>query len=142
MIRALTRLRNESRINGCVVRVAVWPDKPCTRGHMTSAAVLHIESNEAISHATCNVTPVLLALRRPPFQHLLLRQPPLRFIARPRPSHSCAPTVHPRLRSPWRLAHFLASRRLSALSVRRLARCSVHRTRDQEWDTSVSRHLQ
>ena len=46
MIRVLTRLRYESRNNQSVARVAVWPDEPCTRGHMTSAAVLHIESNE------------------------------------------------------------------------------------------------
>ena len=30
---------------------------------------------------------------------------------------------------------------LSAFSVRQLARYSVYRTRDKDWDTSVSRHL-
>ena len=159
----LTRLRYESRINRCVARLAVLPDEPCTRGHMTSAAVLHIESNEpnrrpfaskrnesrvgervrrtgryqsrqhAISHATC--CSHCAVLPRSPWRATATLHckaatlPFMCLLAPPAPTSKL-------------LVHSLALLRLSALSVRWFTGCPVHRTRDKEWDTSVSRNLQ
>ena len=146
MIRALTWLPYESRTNRYVARVAVWPDKACTRGHATTAAVLHIKSNEPNRRPFTSKKEQKLGERGDFSRHVQcrLRQPLLRFIARPRPSRSCAPTVHLRLRP----RHGPVTSALSGFapslctlgSPARSLPCS--RTRDKEWDTIVSRHLQ
>ena len=150
MIGRLTRVPYESRTNRYVARLAVLPDEPCTRGHMTSAAVLHIKSTEpkrrpfaseestqhAISHATCcshcaGLGPSSLSVTEAATATLHCKAATHHFMC------SLAPPA-PTSKLP---VHSLALLRLSVLSVRRFTGCSVHRTCGKEWGTSINKGI-